>query len=230
MPPRRKPHKVAKPASNRKATPDAKRTKTGKPIPPSTSHAYNYHGDPETGVNYWLVKSEPESRIDPVSKQDVKCPLSDLVDKKEDETWDGVRNYEARNNMLMMEKGDIALFYHSNCAMPGIVGEVEICQDAHIDDTQFDPTHKSFDRKSTRENPKWWCVDVRFRRRFRRKISLKEMQTNAESLPEFLLLTRGRLSVIPVGYLLYQAILKMERTGDMKDDLDCEISRLLIER
>lgn len=200
----------------------------GKPVPPPTSHAYKYNADPNTGIKYWLIKSEPVSRIDPKTQQDVKFPLSDLVEKDKEETWDGVRNYEARNNMVVMSKGDIALFYHSNCAVPGIVGEVEISQEAHVDETQFMKNHKSYDAKSTRESPKWWCVDVKFRRRFRRKLSLKELQANADLLSDFLLLTRGRLSVIPVGYELYTKLLEMEGKGDIQDDLDCDIDRNLI--
>ncbi|CAH2354776.1 hypothetical protein CLIB1423_18S03422 [[Candida] railenensis] len=225
-----KPKPNSKPESKTKAkAPKVAKTSTnGKPIPPPTSHAYKYEGNPDTGINYWLIKSEPVSRIDPKTQQDVKFPLSDLVGKDIEETWDGVRNYEARNNMVVMSKGDIALFYHSNCDTPGIVGEVEISHEAHVDETQFNTKHKSYDSKSTRENPKWWCVDVKFRRRFRRKLSLKELQAKADQLPEFLLLTRGRLSVIPVGYELYTKLVEMECEGDIQDDLDCEIDRALI--
>lgn len=217
--------KVVKKAAVKKSTTSA----GGKPVPPATSHAYKYNANPDTGKKYWLIKSEPVTRIDPKTKQDVKFPLSDLIGKDRIEGWDGVRNYEARNNMLVMSKGDIALFYHSNCDIPGIVGEVEIANEAHIDDTQFDIKHKSFDAKSTPENPKWWCVDVKFLRRLRRKISLAELKDRASELPDFLLLTRGRLSVIPVGYELYTKLVAIEQEGQIADDLDCDISRDLIE-
>ena len=199
-----------------------------KPEPPKTSHAYKYDADPKTNRKYWLIKSEPVTRIEPKTGQDVKFPLSDLVGKEELEPWDGVRNYEARNNMLVMQKGDVALFYHSNCENPGIVGEVFIENEAHIDETQFDSKHKAYDAKSTRKQPKWWCVDVKFKRRFRRKISLAEMKNRANELEDFLLLTRGRLSVIPVGFKLYTKLVAMENEGEVEDDLDCTISRELI--
>lgn len=223
-------HKVTKVAKPTKVKRVAKQEHEGvplPPVPPPTSHAYKYNANPHTGVKYWLIKSEPVSRIDPKTKQDVKFPLSDLVNGGH-ETWDGVRNYEARNNMIVMAQGDIALFYHSNCDRPGIVGEVEIASSAHVDETQFNPKHKSFDAKSTKELPKWWCVDVKFRRRLRRKLSLKELQAKSDLLADFLLLTRGRLSVIPVGFELYEKLVSLENEGEVTDDLDCDIDRLLI--
>ncbi|ODV97905.1 hypothetical protein PACTADRAFT_29558, partial [Pachysolen tannophilus NRRL Y-2460] len=127
----------------------------------------------------WLIKSEPLSRIDPKTGKDVAFPLSSLL-KLDKEAWDGVRNFEARNNMLNMAKGDICLFYHSNCPTPGIVGLVEVVCEAHADLLQFDPKSNYFDSKSTIDNPKWWCIDVSFKRRFRHKVSLEKIKSNAK--------------------------------------------------
>lgn len=130
--------------------------------------------------------------------------------------------------MLQMSCGDVAFFYHSNCPNPGIVGVVEIVTEAKPDESQFDDTRQYFDLKSTREKPRWWCVDVAFRRRFRHKVSLAELRLNPK-LEEFLLVKRGRLSVIPVSESEWAEILSMEAEGDVKNDLDCEIDEKLIQ-
>ena len=69
---------------------------------------------------HWLVKSEPESRME--KGVDVKFGLEDLkAEPDQTACWDGVRNYQARNNMMAMKRGQTAFFYHSNCKPPGIV-------------------------------------------------------------------------------------------------------------
>jgi len=97
------------------------------------------------------MKSEPdESSID------------DLVRTRgQTSSWFGVRNYQARNYMREMKLGDRALFYHSSCPEPGIAGIVEVSKLAHPDVTQFDPKSPYYDAKSTRENPRWFNVDVK---------------------------------------------------------------------
>ncbi|MEM7082854.1 MAG: EVE domain-containing protein [Pseudomonadota bacterium] len=143
-------------------------------------------------MNYWLFKSEPdEFSIDDLKQQ-----------PKKTEHWDGVRNYQARNMMRdEMKKGDRGFFYHSNCDVPGIVGTVRISREGYPDHTAFDRNDKHFDPKSDPDNPRWFMVDVTFMRKFRQKLSLKELREYTENeLNELPLLRRGnRLSVMPVS-------------------------------
>ncbi len=76
------------------------------------------------------------------------------------ETWTGIRNFTARNNLKSMRIGDRAFFYHSSCKVPGIVGTVRVVREAFPDPLQFDPSSKYYDAKSTPENPRWVSVDV----------------------------------------------------------------------
>jgi len=140
-------------------------------------------------MNYWLMKSEPETfGIEHLKKR-----------PKQTEPWDGVRNYQARNMMRdQMKVGDKAFFYHSNCAEPGIVGIVEIVKAAYPDITELDPESKYFDPKSTREKPRWYRVDVKFEKQFDKVVSLQAMKQYAE-LEGMAVLARGsRLSITPV--------------------------------
>lgn len=166
--------------------------------------------------NYWLLKSEPNSRI--VNGIDVKFSLTDLMSAEEQTTcWDGIRNMEARNNMRKMKIGDLAFFYHSNCRDPGIAGLVQIVKEAYPDHTQFDDENPHFDAKSTLEEPRWDMVDVKFVRRLRRFISLSEIRkyyiehtSNNGPLMNVGVITRKRLSVQPVTKTEFDFILDLE--------------------
>jgi hypothetical protein len=81
--------------------------------------------------SFWLCKAEPESRIE--KGIDVKFSIDDLKNATEPEPWSGVRNYGARNHMMNMKKGELAFFYHSSCKVPGVVGIMEIVQEATVD-------------------------------------------------------------------------------------------------
>lgn len=147
------------------------------------------------------MKSEP----DEFSIDDLKqCP-------KKTEPWDGVRNYQARNMMRDdMQKGDLAFFYHSNCDEPGIAGIMEIVSEAYPDPTAFDPEDKHFDAKSDADNPRWFLVDVRFKRKFKRTITLAELREH-KALENMKLLQRGnRLSVMPVSRDEWEYIIGLE--------------------
>jgi predicted RNA-binding protein with PUA-like domain len=129
---------------------------------------------------------------------------------KQTDHWEGVRNYQARNFMRAMKRGDLAFFYHSNCAEPGIVGIVKIVRDAYSDFTAFDPKSPFFDPKSSASNPRWDMVDVRLVRRLKRLISLSELKRH-RALRTMHLVQRGsRLSVMPVTPAQWKTILKME--------------------
>lgn len=139
-------------------------------------------------MRYWLMKSEPAD----VSIDDLASFPNQTVD------WYGVRNYQARNFMRdQMQVGDGVLFYHSNCAEPGIAGIAEVSKQAYPDRTQFDPKHKYFDEKATAEKPRWFNVDVKLVRKTR-LLSLKELRETPE-LANLRILQRGnRLSITPV--------------------------------
>jgi len=155
-------------------------------------------------MNYWLLKSEPS-----------EFSIDDLAASPKRETcWDGVRNYQARNFMRdSMKKGDLAFFYHSNCAEPGIAGIAQIASSAYPDHTALDSTDKHFDAASDPDNPRWYMVDVRYKRKLARQISLKELrQYKDDELQDLALLRRGnRLSVIPVSAEQWNFIVGLEQ-------------------
>ena len=132
---------------------------------------------------------------------------------KKTEPWDGVRNYQARNMMRdEMKKGDLAFFYHSNCDEPGIVGIMEIVREGYPDHTAFDPEAKYYDPKSDPENPRWFMVNVKYKRHLKRNISLKELRDYADTtLGDFPLLRKGnRLSIMPVSEEAWEFIISLE--------------------
>ena len=150
-------------------------------------------------MNHWLMKSEPDA-----------FSIDDLKRKKR-EAWDGVRNYQARNFMRDgMRPGDKVFFYHSNCAVPGIVGTAEVATDAYPDPSQFDPKGKYFDPGSSRDNPRWMLVDVKFVKKLKRTISLDELKGDP-ALDGMALLRKGnRLSAMPVEAAHWRHILTLE--------------------
>ena len=152
-------------------------------------------------MNYWLMKSEP----DVFGIDDLKA-----MPKKTDH-WDGVRNYQARNMMRdQMKSGDLVFFYHSSCKEPGIVGIMKIAKESYPDFTSWDPHSKYFDPKSTEDNPRWFMVDVKHVRTFKRTISLSELKQHSE-LEDLPLLRKGnRLSINPVTEQQWNYILNME--------------------
>ncbi|KAL8907741.1 MAG: hypothetical protein Q9207_001224 [Kuettlingeria erythrocarpa] len=155
--------------------------------------------DESDGPSYWLMKAEPDSRIE--KGKDVRFSIDDLKDATEPEAWDGVRNAVARNNMRAMMTGDLVFFYHSNCKKPGIAGTMEIVREHSVDETAFDPHHPYYDAKSTREQPKWCVVHVEFRRKFPELVTLKELQKFAKPggvLENMQTLKMSRLSVSKV--------------------------------
>lgn len=135
----------------------------------------------------WLMKSEPtEYSIDHLERDGVS-------------SWFGVRNYQARNYMRdSMKVGDRVLFYHSNCKIPGIAGFAEVASSPHDDITQFIPSDKHFDPRSTPEKPMWQCVDVRFIEKLTSIISLAELKNNPWLVSMKILQKGNRLSITPV--------------------------------
>ena len=112
--------------------------------------------------------------------------------------WDGVRNYQARNYMRQMRKGDLVLFYHSNCETPGVAGIAEVIREAYPDHTAFDPMSRYYDPRSKPDNPRWFMVDVRWKEAFPGMVTLSEMRGTPELAGMKLLQKGQRLSVMPV--------------------------------
>ena len=131
--------------------------------------------------------------------------------KRKTDHWEGIRNYQARNFMHDMRRGNQAFFYHSNCKQPGIVGIMEVVKETCPDPTAFDAQAKYYDPKSDPENPRWFMVDVKFIRKLAHTISLKELKQHP-ALQDMRLLQRGnRLSIMPVTRKQWHYILKLEQ-------------------
>lgn len=148
---------------------------------------------------FWLMKSEPDVfGIDDLAA----CP-------RRTEHWDGVRNYQARNFMRAMQKGDLAFFYHSSCAQPGVVGIVEIARAAYPDDSAWNPKSPYYDPKSPANNPRWFMVDVKLKQKLARPVTLETIKATP-ALRQMRLVQRGnRLSILPVTAREWQAILAL---------------------
>lgn len=146
-------------------------------------------------MKYWLMKSEPSV-----------YGIADL-ERDRETIWDGVRNYQARNFLRTMQVGDLAFFYHSNTAPPGIVGLMRITQSQVDDPTQFNPNSPYYDAKSTPDQPRWQTVKVEYVLQFSEPVTLDTLkQTFAEE--ELWVVRRGnRLSVMPVTEEIAQKIL-----------------------
>ena len=136
-------------------------------------------------MQYWLMKSEPNVW----SIEDQKKA------GKKGATWDGVRNYQARNYLRLMNKGDLCFFYHSNIGKE-IVGIVKVIKTSFLDKT---------DKKRV-----FVAVQVRFCEMLKKPVSLERIKENKElrALP---LLKQSRLSVMPIDYKSWQIIYKMSK-------------------
>jgi predicted RNA-binding protein with PUA-like domain len=148
-------------------------------------------------MNYWLFKSEPTTYgIDHLAKDKVTA-------------WTGVRNYQARNFMRdTMKKGDRGFFYHSSCEVPGIAGIVEVARAAYPDETQFDRKSRYHDGAATRDEPRWFNVDLKFVKKTR-VVSIAELRAE-KALSKMQILQRGnRLSITPVTAAEWSCILRL---------------------
>lgn len=151
-------------------------------------------------MKYWLMKSEP----DVFGIDTLRSAPRGIA------SWDGVRNYQARNMMRdEMRRGDLAFFYHSSCSEPGIVGIMEIARDAYPDRTAFDPENPHYDPKSTPDTPRWVMVDVRFVEKFPHPVTLPQLRAE-QSLRDMQILRKGnRLSITPVAKSHWNRILAL---------------------
>jgi predicted RNA-binding protein with PUA-like domain len=152
-------------------------------------------------MNYWLMKTEPST----FSFDDLmKAP-------KKTTTWDGVRNFQARNFMQQMKVGDQVIIYHSSAEPPGAAGIAEVAREAEPDQTAFDAKDDHYDPDSKREAPRWFCVAVKGVEKLERLVSLEELRGNA-ALKDMRLLQRGnRLSVLPVTAAEFKEVRAMAK-------------------
>jgi predicted RNA-binding protein with PUA-like domain len=137
--------------------------------------------------NYWLFKSEPETYG------------FDRLKREGRTEWSGVRNFQARNNMLAMKLDDLGFFYHSSTKELGIAGIVRVVREAYPDFTARDRNSGYFDPRATEANPIWQMVDVAYESDLPRFVTLAELRRNVALASTMLLLRKGsRLSVQPV--------------------------------
>ena len=153
-------------------------------------------------IRYWLVKSEPDT----FSFEDLqKAP-------KKTTSWDGVRNFVARNFLRDgMKRGDQVFFYHSSTKPQAIMGVCEVAKEAYPDPTALDPRHDGFDEKSDRDDPTWFAVDLRAVGPLARPVTLAELKAN-KALAGMAVLRIGRLSVTPVSPTEWNTIQEMAST------------------
>lgn len=137
-------------------------------------------------ARYWLLKTEPSAFSIEQLRADGTTP------------WTGVRNFQARNNMMEMRVDDLALFYHSSIAEPAAVGICRVVKTAYPDFTQFDRDGEYFDGRAKPEKPIWFMVDVAFVEAFAHPVTLARLRAEPRLVGMALLRRGQRLSVQPV--------------------------------
>ncbi len=136
---------------------------------------------------HWLLKSEPGTfSIDHLEKLPQKISA-----------WDGVRNYQARNYLKLMQNGDLAFFYHSSCKIPGITGIIEIVKEAYAEKNQLEVP------------PRWFCVDIKLIQKFPEILPLAVLKLHPK-LKNMIILRKGnRLSITPLQSEEWSTVIKM---------------------
>ena len=149
---------------------------------------------------YWLMKCEPEAYT-----------IHDLARDRET-SWEGVRNYQARNFMRdQMQVGDGVLFYASNADPSGVTGLAEISRAGYPDATAWRKGHVYFDAASAKDEPVWYMVDIRFVEAFPRVVSLEELKAT-KGLENMVVTRKGsRLSVQPVTKAEFEIVTRLGR-------------------
>jgi predicted RNA-binding protein with PUA-like domain len=133
-------------------------------------------------MQYWLIKSDPETYS------------FELMKKEKKTFWNGVRNYADRNNMKAMKKGDLLFFYESMNGEPSVIGVTKVIKEAYQDPTTDDTA--------------WVCVDVQYVSTLKRPVTLAEIKKN-KKLTQMALVRISRLSVQPVTEEEWEEVLKM---------------------
>jgi len=141
-----------------------------------------------SAVAVWILKTEP-----------AECSLDDIRNAPDGVMrWDGIRNYQARNNLRAMRCGDLCLIHHSSVRDAGIVGSAEVSRESYPDPAQFDTASALLDPKATPEAPRWFAVDIRYCGRFPEPVPAQRLREEP-GLSGLALLRQGRLSVSPVS-------------------------------
>lgn len=146
---------------------------------------------------HFLLKSEPD------------CFSIDDLARVKQESWTGVRNYQARNTLRDgMNVGDLCFFYHSNCCPPAIVGLMRVASEAFPDMTALDIHDEHYDPKSTLKNPIWITRTMEFVEKFKEPISLTFLKNDSE-LSQMVVAQKGsRLSITPVSEKHFSQVMK----------------------
>ncbi|GAA6057310.1 hypothetical protein NBRC10513_006785 [Rhodotorula toruloides] len=196
-----------------------------------------------TAYTHWLIKAEPESRIE--KGVDVKFSIDDL-ERVRVSSWEGVRNHQANSYLRdQMKPPHLCLFYASNCKVPGVTGIAKVVKEGYPDHNAWDPKHPYYDPKSDPEKPRWYMVDVEFVSKLPHPVPLSLLQhlstlspssSSSSSLPPDLpesmsylsptflsslsdstLLKRGRLSVQPCEEGFFEGVREMGERGGWED-------------
>lgn len=149
---------------------------------------------------YWLMKVEPAAlTLDQLQQQGTT-------------SWEGVRNYQARNYLRDdFQLGDGVLFYQSSADPSGITGLAEVARAGYPDHFAQQKGHDYFDPKATPENPIWFMVDIKFVEKFPRVITLEELK-QTKGLQDMLVTRKGqRLSIMPVTPAEYEIVRKLAK-------------------
>jgi len=149
---------------------------------------------------YWLMKCEPAAYTIDDLKRDRKT------------SWEGVRNYQARNFMRdRMQVGDDVLFYASNAEPSGVTGLARIARAGYVDEYQFKVGHKYYDPDAREDKPAWYMVDIEFVERFPATLSLETLK-HSKGLEKMMVIKKGsRLSVQPVSKTEYDIVVRLGR-------------------
>lgn len=151
-------------------------------------------------MRYWLFKSEPHAYSFEQLRKDGTTP------------WSGVRNFQARNNMVEMRQGDLGFFYHSSIAQPAAVGIVSVVKEAYPDFTAWEKGGEYYDPRSSAKNPVWQMVDVAFVEPLEDPVTLARMRAEPRLLGMELLKKGQRLSVQPVMPHEWTIVLELSKT------------------
>jgi predicted RNA-binding protein with PUA-like domain len=149
---------------------------------------------------FWLMKVEPSAYT-----------IDDL-ERDGTTSWEGVRNYQARNLLRdEIKPGDGVLFYASNADPSGVSGLAEVVREGYPDPYQFKKGHKYSDPKAKRDQPIWFAVDIKFVEKFAEVVPLAELKAT-EELASMMVVKRGaRLSVQPVTHKEFEVVRRLGR-------------------
>jgi predicted RNA-binding protein with PUA-like domain len=152
-------------------------------------------------MRYWLFKSEPHAYSFEQLQKDRTTP------------WSGVRNYQARNNMMEMHVGDLGFFYHSSIAEPAAVGIVRVAREAYPDFTAWAKGGDYYDPRSKPDKPMWQMVDVEYVEPLEHPVTIAAMRAEPRLMGMELLKKGQRLSVQPVTPHEWNIILELSKSA-----------------